>query len=360
MRASEVAKRVRSILFVELLGGFGDLLLALPAIQALGRSHPGARVTVLTFAPGAALLAADPHVAEVVVAEPGPPEQQARAVARLVRRGFDLVVSDTRYGGIPGVLGADPRALVVDDLWGGPPPDERVDLRFLHLLADAGVIDPALRALAPRVALTAAERTAGRARLAALLPGGRPAALLVVEAGMEVKEWAPARFRALAKRLVGRGMAVLAAAGDRPGHAERIVAGLPSAAVLARGSLRDLAAVAAACAVCVSGDTGPGRLATAVGTPAVGLYGPTWAGRFGLRAEHASLQAPLACHVRDPADQTRQSCWYSGVCVFDDLRTCTDALTVDAVDDAVRPVLAARAGQRVSTSAEARPPASWA
>jgi ADP-heptose:LPS heptosyltransferase len=44
--------RVRGILFVELLGGLGDVLISLQAIQALARSHLEARLTVLTFRPG--------------------------------------------------------------------------------------------------------------------------------------------------------------------------------------------------------------------------------------------------------------------------------------------------------------------
>ena len=45
--------KANDILFVELLGGIGDVLIALPAIQALARSHPDAKLAVLTFAPGA-------------------------------------------------------------------------------------------------------------------------------------------------------------------------------------------------------------------------------------------------------------------------------------------------------------------
>ena len=48
--------RRTEVLFVELLGGFGDLLLALPAVHAVARSVPGARVTVATFDPGGELL----------------------------------------------------------------------------------------------------------------------------------------------------------------------------------------------------------------------------------------------------------------------------------------------------------------
>src|SRR3712207_6874310 len=46
------AASVREILIVELLGGLGDVLISLQAIQALARSYPKARLTVLTFSPG--------------------------------------------------------------------------------------------------------------------------------------------------------------------------------------------------------------------------------------------------------------------------------------------------------------------
>src|SRR3712207_8261444 len=67
--ASEEWRRgasVRQILFVELLGGLGDVLISLQAIQALARSYPEARLTVLTFEPGGELLENDPLIHEVV------------------------------------------------------------------------------------------------------------------------------------------------------------------------------------------------------------------------------------------------------------------------------------------------------
>jgi ADP-heptose:LPS heptosyltransferase len=88
---------VRRILLVELLGGLGDVLMVLPSVHALARSHAGAGVTVLTFAPGDRLLAADPHVAEVVAVDRGPDGTARAAVEReLARRSYDLVFTTTR------------------------------------------------------------------------------------------------------------------------------------------------------------------------------------------------------------------------------------------------------------------------
>ena len=345
--AGTVARSIRSILFVELLGGIGDLLIALPAIHALARSYPGASVTVLTFSPGDQLLEADPHVSEVVVAAHGPPEQQRATVQRVAARSFDLAVTDARYGGIPDALRASGAQVVVDDLWRGPPADERIDLRFLSLLAADGIIAPAYRCLTAHVQLTAAEQADAHRVLAALDGGTRPRVLLLPEAGMPIKEWAPERFRSLTRSLVHDGCRVLlAAAHDRTPSV--IARGIDGATVLPPVSLRRLGAVAAACAVCVAGDTGPARVAAAVGTPTVALFGPSWAGRFGLRDEHVSLQSPLQCEVRDPRNMTEQRCWYSGQCVHDDRRTCTDELSVDTVLHAVRRLL--RAGPRLGAA----------
>ncbi len=54
--------RVRKILFVELLGGLGDVLISLPAIQAFARTYPETHLTVLTFPPSGELLESDPFV----------------------------------------------------------------------------------------------------------------------------------------------------------------------------------------------------------------------------------------------------------------------------------------------------------
>src|SRR5919107_5245376 len=83
------AASVREILFVELLGGLGDVLISLQAIQALARSHPEARLTVLTFPPGGELLEGDPQVHEVAHApkpNPARPHRARQAVERMLAR----------------------------------------------------------------------------------------------------------------------------------------------------------------------------------------------------------------------------------------------------------------------------------
>lgn len=325
-----------SILFVELLGGIGDLVLALPAIHALGRTHAPARTTVVTFPPAGRLLHHDPWVDEVLELPRGGAEEVASAVGRLREsRGFDVVVSDSCYGGLDRVIAGWGRVATVTNLWHNPPDDELIDLRFLELLNRDGLVDSRFLELPPHIALTPQERAWGRHRLERALPGRRPRVLFVPDVGMVIKRWPTASWRALAANLaaaLGAGVAVVA--GDDTELTASVVRDR-SAVALPRLGLRELAAVAAAADVCIGPDTGPMRIAAAVGTPTVGLYGPTTAGRFGLRPGHVNLDSPLPCQERKPRNMTEQSCWYSGSCVFPDRRNCLDDIPVAVVLTAV-------------------------
>jgi len=326
------------ILFVELLGGIGDLLLGLPAIHALARTHTPAHTTVLTFPPAGELLDADPHVQQVVHAK----GSARSAVAAVLDGTFDLVVSTTCYDGIPALLHARGGARVVTNLWRDPPPDELIDLRFLRLLVADGLVAPAFERLPLRAYLTAEELAAGRQRLSAV---ARPAVLFVPEAGLSIKQWPLGRWQELREVLGGIGTVALT--GANPALAA--AAGGGTGLVLPWLPLREVAAVAAAADVCVAVDTGIARLASAVRTPTVCLFGPTVSGRFGLREDgddsavhNRNLDSPLPCEVRNPRNMTEQSCWYSGQCVVDDHASCMDDIPVTTVAAAVRSLLEAR------------------
>lgn len=305
---------VRRVLFVELLGGFGDVLLALPAIHALARRHAEAAVDVLTFTPGDALLRGDPLVHAVMGVDDHAEGAARHAVqAALGAATYDLVVTTTTYDGIAELCAAAaPR--VVTNLWRHPPPDERVDRRFLRLLVEDGLIDPRDVDLPLRMHLDPAERDRGRSALAEVsrgLPAGGPV-VLVPGSGMRVKRWPADRWAevAAACRAAAR-PALLVGGPDVPP--------VPGAVALPRSELRALAALFAAvgeaAGVVVGGDTGAVRLATAVGARAVGLYGPTLASRYGLDpAVGANVQGLPECTVRRPLAITEQECWWSGRC----------------------------------------------
>ena len=339
---------VRRILVVELLGGFGDVLLVLPAVHALARSHPAAELTVLTFTPGDALLAHDPLVARVIGTSDhadGAPRRAVEAeldAAEAAGRAYDLVVTTTTYDGIADLCAARaPRA--VTNLWRSPPADERIDRRFLRLLVADGLVDPAYADEPLVVTLTERERAAARTRLQNFwavddTTGGSGVrsspVVLVPGSGMRVKEWPGRRWAELAARAVAAGRPVLTAgvAGSAP---------VPGTSLLPPGDLRALAAHLAVVGerggVVVGGDTGPVRLATAVGAHAVGLFGPTVVGRYGLDPRlGTSLQGLPGCEVRRPLAITEQECWWSARCpLTDGDPACLTDLGVEEVAAAV-------------------------
>jgi ADP-heptose:LPS heptosyltransferase len=329
------AASVREILFVELLGGLGDVLISLQTIQALARSYPKARLTVLTFPPGGELLEGDPLVQEVVqVPKPDPacPHRAREAVEELLARGgWDLVVSDTSYDGIDPLIRDCGAPHTVTNLWRSPPPDERVGERFLHILLADGLVWP--EAISPpRLYLTPEERSAAVKRLADLR---RPLAFLLPDAGMEVKRWPEERWGDLGRALEDRdGADVVVPVGSDPEQASRVARFVGDRArVWPRGSLRELAAALSCADIAVGADTGPLRIAATLGVPTVMLFGPAWHGRYGQPPPHGNLQGHPECPQRVVSDFTRQPCWYSGTCTLEDRswRTCLEDISVEDV-----------------------------
>jgi lipopolysaccharide heptosyltransferase I len=127
-------------------------------------------------------------------------------------------------------------------------------------------------------------------------------ALLNPGAAWPNKRWPPVRLAAVAAALFKRHSlpsVVLWGPGER-GLAEEVVRQAGGAAtVTPETGIRDLVALARSARVMVSGDTGPAHIAAAVGTPLVGIYGPTRPERNGpwLPADVTVSRADVCeCH----------------------------------------------------------------
>jgi ADP-heptose:LPS heptosyltransferase len=304
--------------------------MVLPSVHALAEAHPGAELTVLTHAPGAPLLARDPAVAAVRTAEKH--DERAAVGAALADLAPDLTVTTTRFDGIGDLVDADAQARgtrAVSNLWRRPPPDELVGERYQRILAGEGVIADRVRP--PRLVLGDDERAAGRLALSsAWRPRRRPASghpparghpptVLVPDAGMAVKRWPAHRWAALAGSLAGPVLSVGPVAGAEE---------LPPTDL--RGLAALFAAVGEAGGVVVGPDTGPVRLAAAVGTRTVALFGPTAASRYGLE-EGTNLQGLPGCPYREPTAITEQVCWWDARCPLATEPACLLDLSVDQV-----------------------------
>jgi len=122
--------------------------------------------------------------------------------------------------------------------------------------------------------------------LAETFPGvAQPIALVTPGAGWGAKRWPPERYAAVAEGLGERGLHVVVNAG--PGE-EPLAATIASGrAVPLTATLPQLIALTRRIALCIGGDTGPLHLASALGRPVVGIYGPTDPSRngpYGTRA----------------------------------------------------------------------------
>lgn len=340
---------IHQILFIELLGGIGDLVIALPAIHALARSHPHSQITVLTFAPGGELLIADPLIHRVIYATKGRARQavdQVLAHNQDTKNLFDLIVSDTNYDGIADAIQthcatSQKQVKVITNLWRSPPANERVGDRFLSLLQNDGVITPeSIELTEPHIYLTATERAEAQQALGAAY---RPIVVLCPDAGMQIKQWPIERFGAVGRTLQQQyGATILVPVGADSSQAEQVVQAIGGAAqVWPRGSLRRFAAMLAAADLMIAADTGPARIAAALNIPTITLFGPSWHGRYGQPAPHINLQGFPDCPERIIRNFTEQRCWYSGECPFA-WETCLDDISPDRVLEAAAIVLQER------------------
>ncbi len=125
--------------------------------------------------------------------------------------------------------------------------------------------------------------------------------LLNVGAGWPTKVWPEHRQIEFARLARERGQALLIAWGN-PGEraaAERIHAAAGHGVLAPETTIPQLAGLIAGSVGVVSGDTGPLHLAQALGTPAVGLFGPVPAERNGPRGPgYRTIQAPGAAWER--------------------------------------------------------------
>ena len=269
----------RSRLLVLRALGLGDLLTAVPALRAVRRAHPAARVILAAPAVLRPLALLTGAVDEVVDAAPLAPLPAAV-------HGADLAVNLHGRGpqSVEVLQATRPRALASYGLEGGPVwrADEHEVRRWCRLLAESGMpADP---------------DDLGLARPA--VPSAAPGAVLVHPGAAQVsRRWPVERWSAVAAGLRAAGHRVVVTGG--PGEARLAAqvaagAGLPADAVVAgRTGLLELAALVASARLLVSPDTGVAHLATAYGTASVVLFGPTPPALWGPppRPQHRVLWA---------------------------------------------------------------------
>lgn len=329
---------IRKILFFK-PGAIGDFLHTLPALAQLRNQYPAASVTVVV-SPGQDELIKGTTIAdEIIVFDKQAIKKRFGLLiefALLLRKArFDLFV-DLQPSLRSLFLRRMARArqsLVYRKQKGSWQSDRRLHAveNFLATLTPLGVISDETEI---RLPLRPAAQKAVEDFLSRNGAAEHPLIALncSVGAARPARNWFPERFTELADRLMAElGASVLFVGGkeDRT-LVKNVMAAMKHKALSAAGelSLSETAALLARCKCLVSSDTGPLHLATAVGTPVVGLFGSTDPARTGPAGRgHRVLTASLACVPCEEKDCPEGT------------RACMDAITVDSVVAAVRDVI---------------------
>jgi lipopolysaccharide heptosyltransferase I len=272
---------VNRVLLVR-LGALGDIVHAIPVAAALRRAFPAARIDWLVSAKHRELLDLVPVIDRRLAIGDGAILDAVRGLRRarydvaLDLQGLIKSAMLARGSGARRVIGLSSRylreraaRLFYTEVHepAGPAHVIRLNLGLIERLGvTAGAPEFPIDQVESAVAREVGERT------------GRRYALLNPGAAWPNKRWPAARFAAVAIALRDRHAlpsVVLWGPGEQP-LAEEVVAAARGAALISPPpSVSDLVALARGAVLMLSGDTGPTHIAAAVGTPVVGIFGPT-------------------------------------------------------------------------------------
>jgi heptosyltransferase-2 len=289
-------------LLVVRYSALGDVVLATSVLDPLLERFPGARVEWVTDPLYAPLLEGLPQLAAVHrLSRDGP--AGALALRERLRGRFDVAIDlQNKVRSALVVRAAAPRRVTfrrrspgraVLALLGSDPPLARRHATELYAeaLAPLGVARPgALRVHVSPGARALAAR--------ALSPASPPVVAIAPGARWATKRWPPERFAAVADALAAGGASIVLAGGpaDREAFAAfRAHARTPVAAELSALPVDALAAALEGVELLVACDSGPVHLASAVGTPALALFGPTSTVRWAPAPPGRALSLGLAC-----------------------------------------------------------------
>lgn len=316
------------------LGALGDIIHAVPVAVALRAAYPQAQIDWLVSAKHRPVLdlvtVLDRHI---VVGDRGQGGglSMTAAIGELRRTGYDVAIDlqgllksalMARLSGASRVIGFTSRyareslaSRFYTERYdpGGPGLFKAGETRHV-VQVNLGILSQlGIEATTPVFGLRAPQSVPVANAIAR---AGRWFALLNPGAAWPNKRWPAERFGALATGLRERhGLAsiVLWGPGERA-LAEAVVNNSSGFATLAPPTaVADIAALAGAAAVMVSGDTGPAHIASAMGTRFVGIYGPTRPERNGpLSQEDQVVSRAMSCECHH-----RRQCRRRRMCLLD-------------------------------------------
>jgi ADP-heptose:LPS heptosyltransferase len=341
---------VRKIAVLRANTALGDLVLALPALEALRDAYPEAELVLLGAGWHPPFLLGRPSPVDRVVVVPP---------IRGIRDERDLAEDPEELAGFFADMRAERFGLAIQLQGGGrhandflqrlgagltaglkaadaPAPDRWVPyvstqfevLRFLEVVSLVGVRACGVE---PRLAVTGADLAEARA----VVPvANAPLVALHPGAGTPRRRWPAEKFAAVGDALARAGARVVVTGGAQEHALAREVIGAMEADaedLTGRLSLGGLAGLLSRCAVLVANDSGPAHLAVAVGAATVGIY---WCGNF-------INWAPLTRFRHRPAISWRVTCPGCGrdtirePCPYHDDSLVDDVTTAEVIASAL-------------------------
>jgi predicted lipopolysaccharide heptosyltransferase III len=342
----------------------GDVVFTTPALHALRTRYPAAHLVYLVEPAAAPVVAANPHLNDVIVA---PRRRGVRGLLddvqlgrRLRAQRFDIAIDfhgGPRASLLTWLSGAAVRIgyQIAGRSWMYTTRVARPrELRRRHsvenqwdLLATLGIAPPDRAAFPVEMPGDRTVAAAVDARLAAAGVAAADALIVVhVSAGNPFRRWPAPHFIELAATLAGddaRRRIVITSGPSEADAANRIIAdararlGARADQVLSCGefSLAELRALLDRAALYIGGDSGPLHIAATTAVPIVGLYGPT------LPVRSAPWRDPrFATESIDAGELPCRPC-DQRVCAPGDFR-CLTSIDAARVVEAARRVLARR------------------
>ncbi len=329
------------VLIIKLFG-LGNVVELMPALAAVRRRFPAARITVLTLESNAGILEGFGPVDEMLYFKDNgwlaAMVCALRLMPALYGRRFELVLDMDPIGRFctllawftraPHRLGFATRGQYREQLYTLSVPlreDQHIRHIFMDLLQPLGVISPGLPELLPPPVPTDTLRDI-TARVAAL-PGTGPLVVVNPNASTVALErrWPVERYAGLIRAITQRHPArvVVVGAPGEAAHVASLMALLPSSPGVANWagttSLTELSALLSLADLVISNDTGPMHLACAHGVPTVSLFGPESPSRYGpVGPQHRVLYSHRPCSpCMAFSNEKRVHCTIGAACLSD-------------------------------------------
>jgi ADP-heptose:LPS heptosyltransferase len=260
----------------------GDGVLSTGALNYFIRKYPNAEITVACGPLVAGIFERAPRVVRVISMTKEPlAAHWAKLWRTVMRTNWDIVV-DLRNSIVSRLICARKRYV-----WG------REDINRHKVEQIAAVIN-----VSPPPAPTLWFNEDAREKAAALVPAGSPVLAIGPAANWPAKTWPAENFIELINKVTAEGsilpqarVAVFAAPGEEQ-TANKVLNALPAERridVIAKASPVVAAAALQRCALYIGNDSGLMHCAAAVGTPTLGLFGPSWPQLYRPWGDHCAF-----------------------------------------------------------------------